>query len=160
MSLAKSLLLFSLGCSLWSQNSLPSTPPWRNHEVQGGFLASCLAIAPVFLERDVFVTPPLRNHYFYFPLTAPFGARIRFRAILHEGNRTSSAVFWFHASISLSYSLKGVFLLDVPCQITSFVLPGLLPLEPEFASEHSPLEEPRGPGRFFGLMLGYRPRIP
>ena len=83
-----------------------------------GFLASCLAIAPVFLERDVFVTCPLRNHYFYSPSTTPFGARIRFRAILHKGSRTSCAVFWFHASISLSYSLKGVFLLDVPCQIT------------------------------------------
>ena len=94
------------------------------------------------------------------PLTDPFGARIRFRALLHEGNTRSSAVFWLHASISLSYSLTGVFSLDVPCQITTFVLPGLLPLEPEFASDHSPLEEARGPGRFFGLMLGYRPRIP
>jgi hypothetical protein len=60
-------------------------------------LTSCLAIAPVFLERDVFVTCPLRNHYFYSPLTDPFGARIRFRALLHEGNTRSSAFFWLHA---------------------------------------------------------------
>ena len=103
------------------------------------------------------MTCPLRNLYFCVLLTAPFGARIRFRAILHEGNMRLSAVFWFDASASLSYSLKGVFLLDVPCQITTFVLPGLLPLGPEFASEHSPWRNHEVQGGFLASCWAIAP---